>query len=98
MTPNQLEQVIEQSVAALVWTGKFQYMEFICCCKIIIILAGQLGGKQGGIDRMTAENQVTQILTKWRLNVSAMIAGQKLSETKLPTDQYDSSEHLLDLS
>ncbi|KAG8215448.1 hypothetical protein J3R82DRAFT_9062 [Butyriboletus roseoflavus] len=54
LTPNQLQQAIEDSVAAIIWT------------------AGQLGSNQGGFDRTTGESQVTQVITKWRLNINTV--------------------------
>ena len=41
---------------------------------VVLTLAGQLGSNKGGFDRMTGESQVTQVSTKWRLNVSIIIA------------------------
>ena len=47
-----------------------------------IPLAGQLGSNQGGFDCMTGESQVTQVITQWRLNVSATITYMEYSLLK----------------
>ena len=74
LTPNQLEQTIEQLIAAKIWMGiltpNLNYLHFFLTT---LLLEGQLGPSQGGFQLTTGQSPVTQVVTEWRLNVSIVI-------------------------
>lgn len=74
LTPDQLEQVIDEAVASFIWIGMYWSLKSSTMSYFTVItLVGELGANYGGFDRIAGESQVTQIITEWRLNVSVTI-------------------------
>ena len=78
VTPNQLQQAIENSVAAMIWIGKCWHGLIWSTIHATILLGGKLGPYQGGFEWAVGESQVTQVITEWRLNVSVVTIWEKV--------------------
>ena len=73
LPPNQLEQTIEQLIAAKIWMGMYTSGQIVYPFFLTTLIVGQLGPSQGGFQLANGQSPVRQVVTEWRLNVSIVI-------------------------
>ena len=72
VTPLQVQQSIEQLVAAKIWMSIFSFYNFFFNLQTHLI-AGKIGQSQGGFQQTNGESPVTKVVTEWRLNVGIIL-------------------------